>query len=243
MPGWSSAGNGGWSGALPSRSRQLSERPGKQAQPVTFAVLGFFDRDGALRYNEVNNFAPWAVCCRGELAAHGRLHRVLSSGAQRRAAARLLRVRATGSPRGAVRRYRPPAYAWPIGCSATRPTPSTPSRKASSRHSPIWPVSRAQSSFKTWLLRVVSNAALDLGRQRGRHETVEPPRLRQRTGRPIGSRATSRLAAWSGPTCGGCSTRRWRRCPGAAADLRAARRRRAELPRGRRSPRHSSSGR
>jgi RNA polymerase sigma-70 factor, ECF subfamily len=29
-----------------------------------------------------------------------------------------------------------------------------------------------RSSFKTWLLRVVSNAALDLGRQRGRRETV-----------------------------------------------------------------------
>src|SRR5271165_6198497 len=27
-----------------------------------------------------------------------------------------------------------------------------------------------RSSFKTWLLRVVSNAALDLGRQRGRRE-------------------------------------------------------------------------
>src|SRR5437764_14968829 len=29
-----------------------------------------------------------------------------------------------------------------------------------------------RSSFKTWLLRVVSNAALDLGRQRGRRETL-----------------------------------------------------------------------
>jgi RNA polymerase sigma-70 factor (ECF subfamily) len=31
---------------------------------------------------------------------------------------------------------------------------------------------RGQSSFKTWLLRVVSNAALDLGRKRGRRETL-----------------------------------------------------------------------
>lgn len=31
---------------------------------------------------------------------------------------------------------------------------------------------RGHSSFKTWLLRVVSNAALDLGRQRGRRETL-----------------------------------------------------------------------
>lgn len=29
-----------------------------------------------------------------------------------------------------------------------------------------------RSTFKTWLLRVVSNAALDLGRQRGRRETL-----------------------------------------------------------------------
>jgi RNA polymerase sigma-70 factor (ECF subfamily) len=31
---------------------------------------------------------------------------------------------------------------------------------------------QGRSSFKTWLLRVVSNAALDYGRQRGRRETV-----------------------------------------------------------------------
>ncbi len=31
---------------------------------------------------------------------------------------------------------------------------------------------RGHSSFKTWLLRVVSNAALDLGRQRGRREVL-----------------------------------------------------------------------
>ncbi len=31
---------------------------------------------------------------------------------------------------------------------------------------------QGRSSFKTWLLRVVTNAALDLGRQRGRRETV-----------------------------------------------------------------------
>src|SRR6266571_3875978 len=34
------------------------------------------------------------------------------------------------------------------------------------------PSFQGRSSFKTWLLRVVSNAALDLGRQRGRRETV-----------------------------------------------------------------------
>jgi RNA polymerase sigma-70 factor (ECF subfamily) len=32
---------------------------------------------------------------------------------------------------------------------------------------------QGRSTFKTWLLRVVSNAALDLGRQRGRRETFK----------------------------------------------------------------------
>ena len=31
---------------------------------------------------------------------------------------------------------------------------------------------QGRSSFKTWLLRVVSNASLDFGRQRGRRETL-----------------------------------------------------------------------
>src|SRR5580693_6377778 len=31
---------------------------------------------------------------------------------------------------------------------------------------------QGRSSFKTWLLRIVSNASLDLGRQRGRRETL-----------------------------------------------------------------------
>jgi RNA polymerase sigma-70 factor (ECF subfamily) len=31
---------------------------------------------------------------------------------------------------------------------------------------------QGRSSFKTWLMRVVSNAALDVGRQRGRHEVL-----------------------------------------------------------------------
>lgn len=34
-----------------------------------------------------------------------------------------------------------------------------------------------RSSFKTWLLRVVSNAALDLGRQRGRRENLQRDEL------------------------------------------------------------------
>jgi RNA polymerase sigma-70 factor (ECF subfamily) len=42
---------------------------------------------------------------------------------------------------------------------------------------------QGRSSFKTWLLRVVSNAALDLGRQRGRRESVslDAPHAADRT--------------------------------------------------------------
>jgi RNA polymerase sigma-70 factor (ECF subfamily) len=47
---------------------------------------------------------------------------------------------------------------------------------------------QGRSSFKTWLLRVVSNAALDLGRQRGRREalSLEGPAGGERTaGTPL----------------------------------------------------------
>src|SRR5881275_1763602 len=43
------------------------------------------------------------------------------------------------------------------------------------------PSFQGRSSFKTWLLRVVSNAALDLGRARGRREV-----LRLDTGAEVG---------------------------------------------------------
>jgi RNA polymerase sigma-70 factor (ECF subfamily) len=41
---------------------------------------------------------------------------------------------------------------------------------------------QGRSAFKTWLLRVVSNAALDFGRQRGRRETLslDPHKTRDR---------------------------------------------------------------
>jgi RNA polymerase sigma-70 factor (ECF subfamily) len=54
-----------------------------------------------------------------------------------------------------------------------------------------------RSSFKTWLLRVVSNAALDLGRQRGRREVLSLERVRdgdQSPARPFsGDDPTKRL--------------------------------------------------
>src|SRR5713226_2554545 len=42
---------------------------------------------------------------------------------------------------------------------------------------------RRQSSFKTWLLRVVSNAALDLGRKRGRRDMLHREELPAETER------------------------------------------------------------
>lgn len=53
-----------------------------------------------------------------------------------------------------------------------------------------------RSSFKTWLLRVVSNAALDLGRQRRRRMTSEAP---ADDGRPGSAAAVS---VWEEPTLG-----------------------------------------
>lgn len=47
---------------------------------------------------------------------------------------------------------------------------------------------QGRSTFKTWLLRVVSNAALDLGRQRGRRETLSldtPPTSEREGTRPL----------------------------------------------------------
>jgi RNA polymerase sigma-70 factor (ECF subfamily) len=51
-----------------------------------------------------------------------------------------------------------------------------------------------RSSFKTWLLRVVSNAALDLGRQRGRREAFAPVNG-SANGEPD-------LLVWNDPTLG-----------------------------------------
>ncbi len=45
---------------------------------------------------------------------------------------------------------------------------------------------RKQGSFKTWLLRVVSNSALDLGRQRGRREDRQARASRQGAGKGLG---------------------------------------------------------
>src|SRR6478735_1742820 len=57
------------------------------------------------------------------------------------------------------------------------------------------PAFEGRSSFKTWLLRVVSNAALDMGRQRKRRLTAEPH------GEPPGGADAGPLV-WDDPTLG-----------------------------------------
>jgi RNA polymerase sigma-70 factor (ECF subfamily) len=52
---------------------------------------------------------------------------------------------------------------------------------------------QGRSSFKTWLLRVVSNAALDLGRQRGRRSAAEPNESGEGAEGPL---------VWDDPTLG-----------------------------------------
>ncbi len=69
---------------------------------------------------------------------------------------------------------------------------------------------QGRSSFKTWLLRVVSNAALDLGRQRGRRETLSLSAPGAGDGSDAGLLTPDEAgAAWNDPTCGPCSTRPW----------------------------------
>ena len=55
---------------------------------------------------------------------------------------------------------------------------------------------QGRSSFKTWLLRVVSNAALDLGRQRGRRSAAEPTSGDGRADAEVGP------LVWDDPTLG-----------------------------------------
>ena len=55
---------------------------------------------------------------------------------------------------------------------------------------------QGRSSFKTWLLRVVSNAALDLGRQRGRRTAAEPTSNDQR------AELADQPLVWDDPTLG-----------------------------------------
>jgi RNA polymerase sigma-70 factor, ECF subfamily len=58
------------------------------------------------------------------------------------------------------------------------------------------PAFEGRSSFKTWLLRVVSNAALDLGRQRRRRMTAETPANEN------GPDSAAAALVWDEPTLG-----------------------------------------
>jgi len=59
------------------------------------------------------------------------------------------------------------------------------------------PAFQGRSSFKTWLLRVVSNAALDLGRSRGRRTAAAEPLAVEARGD-----GDSGLLVWDDPTLG-----------------------------------------
>ena len=69
---------------------------------------------------------------------------------------------------------------------------------------------QGRSSFKTWLLRVVSNAALDLGRQRGRREAVslDAPRNSDLADGAC-SPPTRRDADLNEPICAANLSKRW----------------------------------
>jgi RNA polymerase sigma-70 factor (ECF subfamily) len=87
----------------------------------------------------------------------------------------LLRRFATGQP-GALdelfRRYRQPAYRVAYRLLGNEADALDAVQEGFVKALTHLAGFQGRSSFKTWLLRVVSNAALDVGRQRGRRETV-----------------------------------------------------------------------
>src|SRR3954453_2422499 len=68
------------------------------------------------------------------------------------------------------RRYRQPAYRVAYRLLGNEPDALDAVQEGFVKALTHLPSFQGRSSFKTWLLRVVSNAALDLGRQRGRRE-------------------------------------------------------------------------
>lgn len=78
------------------------------------------------------------------------------------------------------------------------------------------PAFQGRSTFKTWLLRVVTNASLDLGRQRGRREALAGERLDQDGEEP---------SAWNDPGNGLARADLRRQLQNALAQLPEAQRR------------------
>src|SRR5436305_3514442 len=70
------------------------------------------------------------------------------------------------------RRYRQPAYRVAYRLLGNEPDALDAVQDGFVKALTHLPTFQGRSSFKTWLLRVVSNAALDLGRQRGRREIL-----------------------------------------------------------------------
>ena len=125
------------------------------------------------RYNGVNNRAACAVCFSGENSPH--MAAFTASCPPVPSDEQLLACFAAGRREALeelFRRYRTPAYRVAyrlLGHEADALDAVQEGFVKALTHLDSF---RGQSSFKTWLLRVVSNAALDLGRQRGRRETL-----------------------------------------------------------------------
>src|SRR5687767_4623598 len=87
-----------------------------------------------------------------------------------------LLTRFAAGERGALevlfRRYRQPAYRVAYRLLSNEADALDAVQEGFVKALTHLPGFQGRSSFKTWLLRVVSNAALDLGRQRGRRETL-----------------------------------------------------------------------
>jgi len=81
------------------------------------------------------------------------------------------------------------------------------------------PAFQGRSTFKTWLLRVVTNASLDLGRQRGRREALASERIDQR---PLDG---NEPASWNDPGDGLARADLRRQLQNALAQLPEAQRR------------------
>ena len=103
---------------------------------------------------------------------HGRRHRTQSAGPERRVAPERFAAGERAALDELFRRYRQPAYRVAFRLLGNEPDALDAVQEGFVKALTHLSGFQGRSSFKTWLLRVVSNAALDLGRQRGRREIL-----------------------------------------------------------------------
>ena len=104
---------------------------------------------------------------------HGHRLCTRSDRSERRGSASALHVRGAASAwTSCFRRYRQPAYRVAYRLLGNEADALDAVQEGFVKALTHLDGFQGRSSFKTWLLRVVSNAALDLGRQRGRRETL-----------------------------------------------------------------------